>query len=256
MTSTLTRISREIAEHRVAPGAASTRVNVGDQERLLSLAAGGLLTFAGLRQHRLTGWALAALGGGMLYRGLTGHCHTYSALGMSSAEPHSPVASMAAGRGIKVQECIAVNRPAEQLYELWRDFEGLPRFMSHLIAVKSDGPHSRWSARGPTGTQVQWEAEVINSIPGRLIAWRSLAGSLVSTAGSVHFTPRSADRGTEVRVVLKYDPPVGKLGAWLAWLFGAAPGQQIREDLRRFKQLAEAGEVATTRGQPTCRGCA
>jgi uncharacterized membrane protein len=90
-------------------------------------------------------------------------------------------------------------------------------------------------------------------VPGRLIAWRSLAGSRVSTAGSVHFTPLSGDRGTEVRISLKYDLPAGKLGTWLAWLFGSEPGQQIAEDLRRFKQLSEAGEIATTRGQPTSR---
>jgi uncharacterized membrane protein len=253
MASTHTAISREVAENRVAVGSAATSTNIGDLERLLSIAGGGVLACAGLRQGRLTGWTLAALGGGLIYRGLSGHCSCYTALGVSTAEAHNPVASVAAGCGVKVLECIAVNRPAEQLYELWRDFEGLPRFMSHLVSVKVDGARSHWIAHGPARTRVEWDAEIINQTTGRLIAWRSLAGALVSTAGSVHFTPLSADRGTEVRVVLKYDPPAGKLGSWLAWLFGAEPGQQIRADLRRFKQLAETGEVATTKGQPSGR---
>src|SRR2546430_110214 len=107
---------------------------------------------------------------------------------------------------------------------------------------------------GRAGMSVSWDAEIINEEPNRLIAWRSLEGSQVSTAGSVHFTPAPGDRGTEVRVVLKYDPPGGKLGGWLAWLFGADPECEIQEDLRRFKQLTEAGEIPTIEGQTSCRG--
>ncbi len=243
MTSTRTPISREIAENRVRPGSAATATRTDEVERFLAIAGGTLLTIAGLRRGRLLGLGAAALGGGLIYRGLSAPC----------PEARNPVAAVSAGRGFKIIECIAVNRPAEQIYELWRDFEGLPRFLNHLLSVKTDGPRSHWVARGPAGTRVEWDAEIINSEPGRLIAWRSLAGSMVSTAGSVHFTPLPADHGTEVRVELKYDPPAGKLGSWLAWLFGAEPGQQIHEDLRRFKQLAEAGEVATTVGQPRCR---
>src|SRR5438093_1363742 len=107
--------------------------------------------------------------------------------------------------------------------------------------------------RGPAGLKVEWDAEIINEEPNRLIAWRSLEGSQVSTAGSVQFNPAPGGRGTEVVVTLKYDPPGGKLGSWLAWLFGEEPSLQVRDDLRRFKQLAEAEEVPTTQGQPSCR---
>ena len=253
MVSQHTPISRALAHGTVTPGGAQRDVNVNEMERWFSLVGGGLLTAAGLREGGVLGLGLAALGGGLVYRGVTGHCPMYSALEMNTAHPHNPVASVAAGHGFKITQSIAVNRPAEQLYRLWRDLEGLPRFMTHLIAVKSMGKKSHWVARGPVGMQVEWDAEVINDEPGRLLAWRSLEESQVSTAGSVHFTPLSADRGTEVSVTLKYDPPAGKLGAWLAWLFGEEPSVQIREDLRRFKQLIETGEIARTTGQSSGR---
>jgi uncharacterized membrane protein len=98
---------------------------------------------------------------------------------------------------------------------------------------------------------VSWDAEIINDEPNRLIAWRSLEGATVDNAGSIRFVP-TPDRGTEVRVVLDYIPPAGKLGAGVAWMFGRGASSEIKEDLRRFKALMETGEVPTTEGQPRC----
>jgi uncharacterized membrane protein len=112
-----------------------------------------------------------------------------------------------------------------------------------------EGDRSHWVAKGPLGIRVQWDAEIYNENPNEMIAWRSLEGADVDNTGSVHFTPAPPGRGTEVRVVLKYNPPAGKLGAGIAKLFGEDPKQQIRDDLRRFKQLVEAGEITTTEGQ-------
>ena len=107
--------------------------------------------------------------------------------------------------------------------------------------------------KAPAGRTVQWDAEIINEIPGELIAWRTLAGADVVSAGSVRFIPLGAGRGTEVHVRLQYDPPAGKVGATVAWLLGHDPASAIREDLRRFKQIMETGEVPTTDGQPRGR---
>ncbi len=228
--------------------------NVGEAERWLSLVGGGALAVVGLARGSLSGLALALVGGGLMYRGFTGHCSVYHALGVSTAqEPHGPQASVAAGAGVKVDETITVNRPREELYRFWRNFQNLPRVMTHLEAVMVTGSQrSRWLARAPLGVHVQWEAEVINDRPNELIAWRSLPGSDVDTAGSVHFTQTGSHR-TEVRVVLKYDPPTGQLGAALARWLGAAPEQQIREDLRHFQRAMEAGELSETQGQPAGR---
>src|SRR5262249_46834300 len=150
-----------------------------------------------------------------------------------------------------VEQAVTINRPAADLYRFWRSFENLGRFMAHLESVKDLGNgRSHWVARGPLGTRVEWDAEVYTERPNELIGWRSLPGSGVDAAGRVHFAPARGARGTEVRVSLKSAPPAGKLGAAVAGLFGEAPGSQVREDLRRFKQLMEAGEIPTTAGQP------
>src|SRR5262245_2267650 len=151
--------------------------------------------------------------------------------------------------GIHVEEAVTVSRPPYEVFRFWRNFENLPRFMNHLRAVSQrEAGISHWVARGPAGMNVEWDARIINEIDGRLIAWQSLEGSEVSTAGSVNF--RETPRGTEVRVHLQYSPPAGKLGAAVARILGEEPTVQIHDDLRRFKQLIETGEIPTTTGQP------
>ena len=226
-------------------------VNVGDLERWASLVGGGALALFGLARRSLGGLGLAALGGAVLYRGASGHCPCYSALGLSTAEKRGPVTSVPAHHGVKVEESVTINRSPEELFRAFRDFEKLPCFMSHLESVRTTGPKtSHWIARGPLRTKFEWDAEIHTERPNELISWRSLPGSEVDTAGSVHFVRAPGGRGTEISVVLKYDPPAGKVGATLARLFGHSPEGEIREDLRRFKQLMEAGASSTTEGQP------
>lgn len=144
--------------------------------------------------------------------------------------------------GIHVEEAITVNRPVFDVFRFWRNFENLPAFMKHLESVSErEAGVTHWVALGPAGTQVEWDARIINEIDNKLIGWQSLEGSTISTAGSVNF--RESPRGTEVRVHLQYNPPAGRLGAAVAWLFGEEPNIQVREDLRRFKQLIETGEI-------------
>lgn len=226
-----------------------TSVNVGQAERLVSAAGGALLSLAGLRRGDPLGLAVAAAGAALVYRGLTGHCSVYQSLNINTAQQRSEATAVRAGHGVKVFRSVTIDRPAHELYAEWRRFEHLPRFMKHLVSVKEDGPRSHWVARGPAGTTVEWDAEIINEDRDRLIAWRSLPGSQVDTAGSVHFNPATGGRGTVVEVELKYDPPGGKIGAGIAWLFGEEASTQVAEDLQCFKQLMESGEVATTAGQ-------
>lgn len=221
--------------------------NVNDKERIASAVGGGALAVYGLTQGGWTGFAAAAVGGMFLYRGLTGHCDVYKALGINTAEETNPNVSVKGGAGVKVEKTITINKSPEEIYSFWRKFENLPRFMNHLESVTTSyGGRSHWVAKAPLGTTVEWDAEIINDHPDEMIAWRSLEGSDVSNAGSVHFTPVGS--GTEVRVVLKYDPPAGKLGAMVAKLFGEEPEQQIEEDLHRLKQLMEEGTMAKGQG--------
>jgi len=94
---------------------------------------------------------------------------------------------------------------------------------------------------------VEWDAEIIREEPDRLISWRSVEEATVPNAGSVHFDEAPHGRGTTVRVVLEYQPPAGKIGRAVAKLFGEEPDQQVREDLRRFKAMMEAGEIPNSR---------
>jgi uncharacterized membrane protein len=225
------------------PSTTEDGVNVGTAERVASAAAGAALALFAVRRRGAR--LLIPIAGGLIMRGLTGRCGVYRALGRNSArreQAASLVASVARGEGIKVERSILIERPADELYAFWRDFENLPRFMEHLESVTVLTPlRSRWTAHAPAGTRVSWEAEIHNEIPNQLIAWRSLPGADVPNAGSVHFTPAGA--GTEVRVVLSYEPPAGRVGAAVAKLFGEEPAQQVDEDLRRFKQVMESGDV-------------
>jgi len=154
-----------------------------------------------------------------------------------------------ADRGARVEQVVTINRPIEEVYQFWRNFENFPRFMRHLEEVRVlDARRSRWQAKGPAGTSVQWDAEIVQDIDDEWIAWRSLPGADVENHGSVRFRRAPGARGTEVRVQLEYYPPAGALGRGIAWLFGEEPDQQIREDLHRFKQLMEAHEIALSEG--------
>ncbi len=240
-------------------GASSGGVNISEWERWGSAIGGGALAVFGvsrlLTHKSLTGAVLALVGGSLIYRGTTGHCTMYQALGLNTSEAgDNPNVSVRAGKGFKVEKSVTINKSPEELYRFWRNFENLPRFMNHLEAVhETGGNRSHWVAKAPAGSTVQWDAEIYNEKENELIAWRSLEGADVDNAGSVRFEADPAGRGTIVRVTLKYDPPGGTLGKIVAKLFGEAPDQQIDEDLRRFKQLMEAGETPTTDGQPSGR---
>jgi uncharacterized membrane protein len=228
-------------------------INVGKTERLLSGIAGAALIVLALRRKRLRG-LLLPIGGNLITRAVSGRCPVNQALGRNTAERDrvSPVASVARGQGIRAERSITVNRPRAEVYRFWRELENLPRFMDHLESVTViDENRSHWVAKAPAGTKVEWDASIHNEIEDELIAWRSLPGSDIDNAGSVHFT--AAGNATEVRVVLSYDPPAGKVGAVVARLLGEEPGQQVEEDLRRFKQVMEATEAPAKSRKPAGR---
>ena len=217
--------------------------NVGGAERLLSSAAGGALLVAALQRRSSASLFLGALGGYLVYRGVTGHCELYKALDMTTAQTGTrqgarrPYA-VSQHRGIHVEESVTVNRSAEDLYDFWRHLENLPQFMSHLESVKTlPNGTSHWRAKGPAGLDVTWDAEIVGDKRGELISWRSLPHSTVANAGAVRF--KETGGGTQVEVKLTYNPPAGRLGAAVARLFGEAPSLQIRDDLNSLKRTME-----------------
>ncbi|SEG78225.1 Polyketide cyclase / dehydrase and lipid transport [Thermomonospora echinospora] len=152
---------------------------------------------------------------------------------------------------MELHAAITINRPRREVYRYWHDFTNLPRFMAHLESVEVKGKtRSHWKVRGPVRWSIEWDAEIVEDLPDELIAWQSMSRADVPNAGAVHFADAPGERGTELRVNLAYDPPAGKVGAAFAKLLGEHPEQQVRDDLRRLKQVMEAGEVVRSEGSP------
>ena len=252
-----TAFDRTATRQAIHTPAKSASCNIGDMERVLSVVAGGTMAIRGLRSlNSLSGLVMSALGGSLVYRGVSGHCKLYESLGIST-NYRAPATAVQAQHGAKLEKSVLINRSPSEIYAFWRNLENLPQFMRHLEEVRSiGGGRSHWVAKGPLGARVEWDAEIINERPNEMIAWRSLEGSSVATAGSVHFVPAPGGRGTEVRVSLKYDPPGGKIGIEVAKLFGEDAESQVQHDLTRLKLVLEAGELSTTYGQTSGRGCA
>ena len=224
----------------------SSRINVGRNERAASAVVGGLLALLGLSRFSVRGLLLAATGGVLLYRGASGHCPVFEALGHSTADADD------VPQPAEVHTTLTVNKPRDEVYRFWRDVENLPRFMTHLEqVVRIDDTRSHWAARIPKdlGT-LGWDAEVTEDEPGRRLAWRSLAGADVDNTGVVSFEDAPGG-GTEVHVAIAYRPPAGAVGTAASRLLTPVFEQMVKEDVRRFKHLLEAGELPTTEGQPS-----
>lgn len=214
-----------------------TRRNVNQRKRASKtvriplIAGGATLAALGIKRRSLLGAGMAAGGGVLIYRGITA----------KGVWPSTVIC---------VRKSITIDKPVEELYRFWRDFENLPRFMRHLQSVRSGPGRLQWVSRGPLGKNFSWEAEIVEERENEMISWRTLPGSQIENQGTVRFQAAPEGRGTEMQVELLYRPPAGRVGATFAMLFGEEPEQQIREDLRRFKELMEAGEIPTTDGQP------
>lgn len=233
-------------------------VNVGTTERMLSTMGGAALLAIGLFSENRSKSLTVAAGGALLYRGLSGNCHLYRALGIDRSDEENERENRPAvrhGHGVHFEEAMTIAASPSAIYELWRNVAGLPRFIDHLESVTAtDQARSRWVANDPLGRTLQWEAEVFDERPDEFFAWRSLPGGDVDSAGSIRISPLSHDRGTAVRIVMKYDPPGGRVTARLAGWFGRDAHSELRQAVRRMKQLLEAGEIPTTKNQPVGSG--
>jgi uncharacterized membrane protein len=207
----------------------------------LALGTGALLLVVGATRRSMLGACLAASSAPLLYRGING---SWPDVLDGHVQPGGTKAALGGARDVHVRESVRLEVPVAEVYRFWRRLENLPQFMTHLERVtETRGGRSHWVARGPAGLAVEWEAEVINEIENTLLAWRSLPGSDIETAGSVTFDTARGGRSTQLSVHLHYAHPAGKAGSLVASLIGREPSQTVREDLRHFKQLLEAGEI-------------
>ena len=270
---TATRIGRGLGLFSVglglaellAPEGVAKLVGVRDTPRtrlvLRALGARELLAGVGLlAQPRSAGWLwsrvigdamdLALLGEGFGSRRVkrerlavaTAAVAGVTAIDAWSAARESGAASKLVAP-IRVLKSITIQEEPDAVYRFWRNLGNLPTFMAHLKSIEESGERSTWHAKGPAGLTFSWQAELTLDKPGECIEWRSVPGTLVPNSGAVRFTRAPGQRGTEVQVELRYEPPGGAVGAALAKLFGEEPGQQVASDLRRLKQVLETGEV-------------
>jgi uncharacterized membrane protein len=225
---------------------AKTPVNVASLERVASTSAGALLLYNGLHKINKSTPIKLVAAGFLLYRGMSGHCPLYSAVGKNKLP--DPV------KNINIRTSLTVNKPRTEVYDFWRRLENLPLFMKHLDSVQSlDNERSEWKAKIPGGLgTIKWEATIVKDEPGQLLGWSSLPHADIENAGKITFKDAGA-KGTEIHVVITYRAPLGRVGTGLSKLFTPLFEKMIKNDVANFKRYIETGEVPTTDGQPRGR---
>jgi uncharacterized membrane protein len=220
-------------------------VNVGTLERWISAVIGGGLLYYGIRRRSLAGTLMALAGGNLLFRGSLGRSLIYRAFGINTAAG-AEAAKQALSKGkFKVEKSITIDRPVQDVYGFWRNFENLPRVMRHLKEVRTiDERRSHWVAKAPAGIEIEWDAEMTEDQENQKIAWRSLESFEIKNSGVVLFERTSGGQATDVRVYMEYELPAGKIAKAFAKVFGKDPDKMIDEDLRRFKKTMETREAA------------
>jgi uncharacterized membrane protein len=230
-------------------------INVGNRERLISIVAGIPVTIFGLTRG-LGGLIPTALGGLLIYRGVSGHSFLYQLLGVNTLGK-SPAAfyKLPGNQGIQVKRAVTILRSPQDLYTQWHNFESAPLYMWNVESVQKTGDNRwRWVAKVPPGITVEWEAETTNDVPGNSIAWRTVQGTFFAPrAGAVRFEPKRNGSETVVRLEMEFPQFRGPIGTLLGEVVGQIPEQIARQDLERFKELTETGEIPTTKGQPSGR---
>lgn len=233
------------------------RLATGRPMQLASAALGAALLVLALRRRSRASALLALVGGWLVYRSAGGNelrartALKSAATGQERHEPGAPADAM------EVERSITVGKPADELYELWRDPEHLAHVMEHFADVEQsadDEDLQHWSVRGPLGRAVSWDARIEEDRPGEYLSWKSLEGADLPNEGSVQFEPAPGDRGTEVTVYFRFDPPGGAVGNAAAKRLGIVPETVALKSLRRFKSLAESGEIPTLEKNPSARG--
>jgi uncharacterized membrane protein len=230
--------AQEAPAQGVAPGAPV--VNVGDLERLASVALGGALAVHGLVRRTWTSALAGLVGVGLIHRGLTGHCIIYQALGRDTADRRGgPEAEEEGAVPLEIERSILVKRPRQDLFQFWRKLENLPRIVTHLESVRVDlMGRSHWAAVGPQGVRAEWNARFVKETEDEVLAWEAVPGSEMGSWGWVSLLDHP--EGTEVVVRFGYRPVSKAARSRLQAILGREPASQLEEDLRHWKRIMEA----------------
>ena len=229
-------------------------INVAATERLISTTVGGLLVAWGLRKRSALGLAGAAAGADLIYRGVTGHCHLYGTMGVNTAAFQKP-GSQVRPDAPEVRRAITIGRSPEELYEFWRDPIHLAQIVAHFAEVTPRGNGlTHWRVRGPLKQILEWDSRYTQEEPGRRLAWETVPGSTLVNRGEVTFHHGPGGFGTEVRLFMQFEPPLGNIGSGVVKALRMMPRGIAGQALRRFKSLTETGEIPTLQHNPSGRG--
>ncbi|MGH7572321.1 MAG: SRPBCC family protein, partial [Gemmatimonadota bacterium] len=219
------RRSGETAEFRQENWSPAARFAAG--------TTGGALVLLGMGRLGKLGIASTAVGAGLVARSVAN-------------KPVRRLTGIGAGRrAVDYRKTITVQAPLDEVYDFWSRVENFPRIMSHIREVRDIGRNrTRWTAVGPAGIPVSWDAVVTARVPGEVLAWRSEPGSTIDNAGIVRFEPVDGGaEATRIDIRLSYNPPAGAVGDVVASLLGVDPKSAMDEDLVRFKSLIEEGRT-------------
>jgi uncharacterized membrane protein len=241
------RVERGLQEHTLPPNRRMEPEGMDELQRLVSGVGGAAILWYGLRRNDMVGWPLAALGAGMVYQGISGN----------NLLDHIPVAQeipvvrqlTSAPTQLRIRKSLTINRPANELYDYWRNLENLPTFMKHVKSVHDLGDgRSHWVVEVVNNVRLEWDARITEDRPNEMVAWETLPEATLQNRGYVKFI--STARGTEVSVSLDYEPPGAMVGRFAGGVVKFVAEQDIKEEIRNFKRLMETGELPTTEGQP------
>jgi uncharacterized membrane protein len=237
-----------------ARGEQQRSVNVALPERLVSTAVGGLMLVWGVQKRSALSLAGAAAGADLIYRGVTGHCHLYGLLGVNTAAVDKP-GSMVNPNAPEVRGAVTIGKSPEELYEFWRDPNKLAQINAHFAEVTPGGAGvTHWRVQGPLKPLLEWDSRYTQEEPGRKLAWETVPGSTLANRGEITFQPSPNGTGTEVRLHMQFEPPLGSAGAAIAKALLKIPRGIAGQSLRRFKSLVETGEIPTLEHNSSGRG--
>lgn len=222
-------MKNETTINKINEKSASIKANVSKIERIVMLAAGGYLLYNAVSKKDKN-IAKTSTAAALLLRGITGYCPVYGAIKTIKNNTAPSIT-------VKVKQL--VNRPVNEIYSIWRDFENLPKFMGHLQSVKTiDNNTTKWVSEGfGQIDSISWTTEIVEEVKDKIIRWQSTPNSQINNSGKVTFNPKA--EGTEISISISYEPPLNDDGENTTHFFNPHFRQLIKKDVKNFKFFIE-----------------
>lgn len=224
-------------------------------KRAASAVLGITFLIRGLRQRSLRGIAMALVGGWLLSRALGDRNWIEQARDPGTGLDERTRHQTWSADEPSVSRSIIINESASNLYKIWRDPDQFSQIMGHFADVTATSEDRlKWTVHGPSDRDVSWETRIVAEEPGDFIRWESESDAMVPNHGSVHFKETAGDRGTEVTLSVRFEPPGGTLGHEALKRLDMVPETLVGAALNRFKSLVESGEIPSLENNPSGRG--